>query len=99
MILSQSEIMNEDALDKAFKEAVEAVNRYTDPLPADVLLRMYAYFKIANKNFANPGSRKPLINAFKTNALFQARNVSEADAKKKYIALVKKYVLDAPDTE
>ena len=80
--------MNDDSLDTAFEDAVELVNNYTDPLPADFLLRLYAYYKIANKNYDNPGSRKPLINAFKANALFQARNVSEREAKEKYIALV-----------
>ncbi|RAV28464.1 acyl-CoA-binding protein [Sinomicrobium soli] len=80
--------MNDDTLDKAFEDAVERVNNYTAPLPADFLLRLYAYYKIANKNYDNPGSRKPLINAFKANALFQARNVSEREAKEKYIDLV-----------
>ncbi|MGS2761932.1 acyl-CoA-binding protein [Sinomicrobium sp. M5D2P9] len=86
--------MTEDALNKAFEEAVEQINNYNDPLPADFLLRLYAYYKIANKNYDNPGSRKPLINAFKANALFQARNISETEAKEKYIALVKAQLKD-----
>jgi diazepam-binding inhibitor (GABA receptor modulating acyl-CoA-binding protein) len=80
------------ALDIKFKEAVDKVNAYHEPLPADILLRLYAYYKIANKNFDNPGSRKPLINAFKTNALFQAKDVTEEEAKEKYIALVEQYI-------
>lgn len=84
--------MTEEALNKAFEEAVELVNQYTDPLPADFLLRLYAYYKIANKNYDNPGSRKPLINAFKANALFQARNIDEREAKEKYVALVNSYL-------
>lgn len=82
----------EEDLDKKFQEAVDKINAYHEPLPADILLRLYAYYKIANKNFDNPGSRKPLINAFKTNALFQAKDVTEKEAKEKYIELVKKYV-------
>jgi diazepam-binding inhibitor (GABA receptor modulating acyl-CoA-binding protein) len=80
------------ALDIKFKEAVDKVNAYHEPLPADILLRLYAYYKIANKNFDNPGSRKPLINAFKTNALFQAKDVTEEEAKQKYINLVEKHI-------
>lgn len=78
----------DDELERKFKEAVITVNNYTKPLPADLLLKLYAYYKIANKNYNNPGSKKPLINAFKTNALFQAKNISEKEAKEKYIALV-----------
>ena len=81
-----------DTLDEKFREAVEKVNNYTDPLPADLLLRLYAYYKIANKNYSNPASKKPLINAFKTNALFQAKNVGETEAKEKYIKLVNTYI-------
>jgi acyl-CoA-binding protein len=57
-------------------------------LPADLLLKLYAYYKIAKKNFDNPGSKTPLINAFKANALIQAKNISRKEAMKKYIELV-----------
>ncbi|MEC3965959.1 acyl-CoA-binding protein [Flagellimonas halotolerans] len=82
-------MINED-LHKRFNDAVDFVNGYTDPLPADLLLKLYAYFKIANKNFDNPGSRTPLINAFKANALFQAKRISEEEAMEKYVELVEK---------
>ncbi|WP_026811366.1 acyl-CoA-binding protein [Arenibacter latericius] len=85
--------MNTDQkLLKDFNEAVSLVNAYTDPLPADLLLRLYAYFKIANRSFSHPGSRTPLINAFKANALIQAKNVSTKEAMEKYIALVNKEI-------
>lgn len=83
--------MNKKNLDKAFEEAVEQVNHYTEPLPADLLLRLYAYYKIARKNNSSPNSRRPIINAFKTNALFQVRNVTEKKAKESYINLVNEY--------
>ncbi|WP_419212313.1 acyl-CoA-binding protein [Maribacter sp. X9] len=73
-----------------FEEAVAFVNNFTEPIPADVLLKLYAYYKIANANFDNPGSKTPLINAFKANALFQAKNINEKQAMKSYIALVSK---------
>ena len=73
-----------------FEKAVAYVNSFTDPIPADVLLKLYAYYKIANANFNNPGSKTPLINAFKANALIQAKNLSEKQAMKSYIELVAK---------
>lgn len=73
-----------------FEDAVAYVNRFTEPIPADVLLKLYAYYKIANANFDNPGSKTPLINAFKANALFQAKNLNEKQAMKSYIDLVAK---------
>ncbi|WP_340074684.1 acyl-CoA-binding protein [Leptobacterium sp. I13] len=86
--------MENKGLDNEFEKAVAIVNNYVKPLPADFLLRLYAYYKIANKNFENPGSKKPLINAFKANALFQAKNIDENEAKEKYIALVKEHLLE-----
>lgn len=82
--------MTDEELHKKFDAAVNFVNSYTEPLPADLLLKLYAYFKIANRNFDNPGSRTPLINAFKANALFQAKNISAEEAMQKYVALVEK---------
>ncbi|WP_127018364.1 acyl-CoA-binding protein [Flagellimonas beolgyonensis] len=82
--------MTDEELHKRFDAAVNFVNSYTEPLPADLLLKLYAYFKIANRNFENPGSRTPLINAFKANALFQAKNISAKEAMQKYVALVEK---------
>lgn len=73
-----------------FQEAVTFVNGYVDPLPADFLLKLYAYYRIANNNFNHPGSRTPLINAFKANALIQAKNLTPEEAMENYIALVDK---------
>ena len=73
-----------------FEEAVSFVNSFTEPIPADVLLKLYAYYKIANDNFDNPGSKTPLINAFKANALIQAKNMNKKQAMKSYIELVAK---------
>lgn len=80
--------MGNEKLHTKFEEAVEYVSNYENPLPADLLLKLYAYYKIAKKNFDNPGSKTPLINAFKANALIQAKNISRKEAMKKYIELV-----------
>lgn len=85
--------MKNEKLHTDFTNAVDFVNQYIEPLPADLLLKLYAYFKIANKNYENPGSNTPLINAFKANALIQARNISREDAMKAYVKLVKKELI------
>ncbi|MCL5247079.1 acyl-CoA-binding protein [Cellulophaga sp. 20_2_10] len=84
--------MTNDKLHKEFLESVEYVNNYVNPLPADLLLKLYAYYRIAHKNFDNPGSTTPLINAFKANALIQAKNQSTDEAMQNYIDLVDKEI-------
>ena len=68
--------MTAEELDKAFLESVERVNNHTDPFPADLLLRLYAYYKRANDNKDDPNSKKPLINAFNANALLQNKDLT-----------------------
>ncbi len=82
--------MKKDNLYSEFEKAVAFINNYTDPIPPDLLLKLYAYYKIANKNYNNPGSKTPLINAFKANALIQAKNLQPEEAMEMYIGLVKK---------
>ena len=82
--------MVDKSLQNKFQEAVQYVNNYVEPIPADILLKLYAYYKIANKNFDNPGSKTPLINAFKANALIQAQNINRKEAMANYIELVNK---------
>ncbi len=86
--------MTSEELDIAFKEAVDRINDHHEPFPADFLLRLYAYFKKASSDYNRPSnSSKPLITAFKTNALFQIQNISEDEAKETYIELVNNYFL------
>ncbi|WP_346882758.1 acyl-CoA-binding protein [uncultured Algibacter sp.] len=85
--------MKNDALDISFKNAVNRVNAYTEPFPADILLKLYAYYKKATNDYEKPKSKKPIINAFKTNALFQAKELDENQAKQAYIDLVNNYFL------
>ena len=85
--------MEQTNLDREFDEAVERINVFTEPFPADLLLRLYAYYKKATNNYERPNSSKPIINAFKTNALFQVKNVSPDEAKRIYIDLVNNYFL------
>lgn len=85
--------MSNDQLDIEFKKAVSRVNEHTEPFPADTLLKLYAYYKKATNDYGRPKSREALINAFKTNALFQVENISEDEAKRIYIDLVNNYFL------
>jgi len=85
--------MTSKELDIKFKDAVDLVNDHTEPFPADFLLRLYAYFKKATNNYDQPSSRKPIINAFKANALFQVKDISKDEAKQAYINLVTNYFL------
>lgn len=85
--------MKNKKLNTDFTKSVAFVNNYTEPMPADILLKLYAYYKIANKNYNNPGSSTPLINAFKANALIQANKMTREDAMKAYVKLVKKEVM------
>ena len=85
--------MGDTDLDIEFQEAVNRVNTYTEPFPADTLLKLYAYYKKATNNYSKPSGKKPIINAFKTNALFQAKGLNQNQAKQEYIDLVNNYFL------
>ena len=85
--------MTTKKLDITFEEAVKRVNAHHEPFPADFLLRLYAYYKKATNDYGRPSSKKPIINAFKTNALFQAKDISQEEAKRNYIELVDNYFL------
>ena len=85
--------MGNTDLDKEFQDAVDRVNEFTEPFPPDTLLKLYAYYKKATSNYSRPKGKKSIINAFKTNALFQVRNITEDEAKKEYIDLVNHYFL------
>lgn len=83
--------MNSEELDIEFQNAVKRINAHTEPFPADFLLRLYAYYKKATNDYGRPSSSKPIINAFKTNALFQVKDISQDEAKTTYIELVNNY--------
>lgn len=85
--------MTSEELEIEFRDAVSRINAHTEPFPADVLLKLYAYYKKATNDYGRPKSREALINAFKTNALFQAQDITQDEAKRKYIELVNNYFL------
>ena len=85
--------MRDEELNNAFLKAVKSINDHKDPFPADLLLRLYSFYKVGTKDQDTPKSRTPLINAFKTNALFQAQGLTSDEAKKQYIECAKHYFL------
>lgn len=89
--------MTKKDLDTEFNLAVERINNHEAPFPADILLKLYAFYKIATKNYGRPNSSKAIINAFKTNALFQVQNMTQDEAKREYITLAKNYLRNDED--
>lgn len=85
--------MTSEELHTDFLKAVDSINDHEEAFPADFLLRLYAYYKRATNSQDQPTSRNPLIGAFKTNALFQARELEPDEAKELYIEAVKHYFL------
>jgi len=79
-----------NTLEADFNKAVARVNSSNKSLPPDTMLKLYALYKIATKNQENPSGDKPLINAFKANALFQAKHMSIETAMLEYITIVEK---------
>lgn len=85
--------MTSEELDIAFRKAVKSINDHKEPFPADLLLRLYSFYKVATNDQDTPRSKTPLINAFKTNALFQTQGLTEDDAKRQYIECAEHYFL------
>ncbi|HLS30569.1 MAG TPA: acyl-CoA-binding protein [Flavobacteriaceae bacterium] len=87
-------------LDKRFEEAVKLASNPGLKFPPDIRLLFYAYYKRAigyhtkESKKTNDHNENALISGFKMNALFQAKNISVKEAKKKYIELVNKHIPD-----
>jgi len=77
-------------IDELFKEALFKATEITYPLPDDIRLRLYAYYKQATKEPINTTSahEHELINAFKMNAWMQVRQMSVDKAKMEYVKLI-----------
>lgn len=88
--------MKDEELDILFQKAFEKASATKIKLPPDVMLHFYAYYKQATQNEANqyytPSGSSELRNAFKLNALFQIKDLTTQEAKKKYIELVEQYI-------
>lgn len=79
-------------LDEEFEKAFEKASAMKTPLPQDVMLLFYAYYKqaTAGDNFSF-NANFDVRNAFKFNAWMQLKGISSEEAKRKYIELVNKH--------
>jgi diazepam-binding inhibitor (GABA receptor modulating acyl-CoA-binding protein) len=77
-------------IEQLFEEALQKATEITYPLPDDIRLRLYAYYKQATKEPINTTSinEHELINAFKMNAWMQVQQMSLDDAKLEYVKLI-----------
>lgn len=89
--------LDNKTLNKAFNKAYKAVSLTDYKFEQDTLLYFYAYYKHAKKEFnanlyreTDDGER--LVNAFKINALFQVRQLTEKECKIRYVELAMKYL-------
>jgi len=79
-------------LQKNFDMAYAKASAMATPLPQDVMLLFYAYYKQATSgdNFSF-NANFDVRNAFKFNAWMQLKGITPDEAKLKYIELVNKY--------
>lgn len=80
--------------DHKFLKAYEMACNTNLKFPPDIMLHFYAYYKRAtlNNGFYNPGSNDDLRSGFKANALLQVQNMTQEQAKEKYVDMVEKYI-------
>lgn len=87
----------DEKLNKEFKEAYKRASNTSLRFPPDLMLQFYAYYKHAIEEdtthiYHQNVEGTELVNAFKMNSLFQIRNISREEAKRKYIALVNEHI-------
>ena len=82
--------MDEKDLDTLFREAYEKASNFSQALPQDVMLRIYAYYKQATSGDSQTLHHQSfdLRNAFKMNAWMQVRHLTPDQAKKLYIETI-----------
>lgn len=77
-------------LDIKFNKAFNNLSALEENLAPDIMLKLYAYYKqaLAGDNFSYDGNID-VRDAFKFNAWTQLKGMSQEEAKKQYIKLVK----------
>lgn len=91
--MNYEKLTNED-LENVFLTAYDKVSNTKKKFPQDVLLHFYSYYKQATNDnklqvVHQPETGEELVNAFKANALFQIKSISQREAKISYIKLAK----------
>lgn len=85
---------NEIELEAQFLEAYQKASSLEHPIPPDLMLKLYAYYKQATNHSIQYKSfdSTNLVNAFKANAWFQVKSMPANDAKLAYIKLVNEII-------
>ncbi len=80
--------------DPKFLKAYEMASNTSLKFPPDIMLHFYAYYKRATtlNGFYTTKKDEDLRNGFKANALIQVEQLSQLEAKQKYIEMVEKYI-------
>ncbi len=88
--------MTDEELNIAFEKAYQRACNTKIQFPPDIMLHFYAHYKQATHadGFYTPSGDSQLRNAFKLNALFQVKDLTQREAKIKYIELVNKHIKD-----
>ncbi|MGB7842298.1 MAG: acyl-CoA-binding protein [Salinimicrobium sp.] len=89
--------MTPEEIDKKFRDAYDMASTTTKKFPADIMLQFYAYYKQATETediYKPSNDNDDVRNAFKLNALLQVKGLSALEAKKEYIKLVNKYIVE-----
>jgi acyl-CoA-binding protein len=80
--------------DLKFLKAYEMASNTSLKFPPDIMLHFYAYYKRATQKngFYSTPNIEDLQSGFKANALLQVENLSQLDARNKYIEMVEKHI-------
>lgn len=80
--------------DHKFSKAYEMACKTHLKFPPDIMLHFYAYYKRATLHNGSylPGRNEDLRSGFKANALLQVKNLTQEEAKIKYVYMVEKYI-------
>lgn len=82
-------------LDKEYKTAFDKISKLKEALAPDIMLKFYAFYKQAS--FGNNFSFDSSLNvrsAFKFNAWMQLKGMSTEEAKREYIQLANKILIN-----
>lgn len=93
------EELTDEELERIFFKAYAQLGKTKKKFPQDVLLHFYSYYKHATNDnklrvVHQPETGEELVNAFKANALFQIKSISQREAKINYIKLAKNHLHD-----
>jgi diazepam-binding inhibitor (GABA receptor modulator, acyl-CoA-binding protein) len=93
-LLILNKITMTEVTDHKFLKAYEMASNTNLRFPPDIMLHFYAYYKHATQKngFYSPAKEEDIRNGFKANALLQVKDLSQEEAKKKYIEMVEKHI-------